>query len=131
MTILQKNTIDEWIYFFKNSEIKDEFKAKGLNEAREKLKTITMTPEQLAKYQNYLEILSSNASIAQTISFEKEYALKQQQKEFAKRLKKKGLSDEIIGDTTCLTNDEIDKLRNELNNKYRPKGQTMAFGTFN
>ena len=85
----------------------------------------------MAKYQNYLEILSSNASIAQTISFEKEYPLKQQQKEFAKRLKKKGLSDEIIGDTTCLTNDEIDKLRNELNNKYRPKGQTMAFGTFN
>jgi predicted transposase/invertase (TIGR01784 family) len=114
---IAKNTIDEWIYFFKNSEIKEEFKAKGLVEAREKLKTISMTPEQMAEYQNYLEILSSNASIAQTISFEKEYALKQQQKEFAKRLINKGLSDEIIKDTTELSNEEIDKLRNELNDK--------------
>jgi len=114
---IAKNTIDEWIYFFKNSEIKEEFKAKGLVEAREKLKTISMTPEQMVEYQNYLEILSSNASIAQTISFEKEYALKQQQKEFAKRLINKGLSDEIIKDTTELSNEEIDKLRNELNDK--------------
>jgi predicted transposase/invertase (TIGR01784 family) len=38
-----KNTIDEWIYFFKNSEIPDNFNAKGLAEAREKLKTIKMS----------------------------------------------------------------------------------------
>jgi len=50
-----RNTIDEWIYFFKNSEIKDEFTAKGLKEAREKLKTINMTPEELAAYNRYLD----------------------------------------------------------------------------
>jgi len=114
---IAKNTIDEWIYFFKNSEIKDEFKAKGLVEAREKLKTISMTPEQLAEYQLYLEILSSNASIAETMSFEKEYALKQQKIEIAKKYILKGYSNEIIKDGTDFTDEEIDKLRNKLNDK--------------
>jgi len=114
---IAKNTIDEWIYFFKNSEIKEEFKAKGLVEAREKLKTISMTPEQMAEYQNYLEILSSNASIAQTISFEKEYALKQQKIEIAKKSILQGLTNEIIQIITELSLDEIQKYRNELNEK--------------
>ena len=30
--------IDEWIYFLKNSEIKDSFRAKGLQEAKEKMR---------------------------------------------------------------------------------------------
>lgn len=109
-----KNTIDEWIYFFKNSEIKDEFKAKGIKEAREKLKTISMTHSQLSEYKRYLETLSSNASIAETITFEKEYALKMQKIEIAKNLIKIGLSNENIK-ATGLTDHEIETLRKELN----------------
>jgi predicted transposase/invertase (TIGR01784 family) len=109
-----KNTIDEWIYFFKNSEIKDEFKAKGLGEAREKLKTIAMTPEQLAEYQSYLDVLSSNASIAQTISFEKEYALKQQKVEIAKEMIIEGESNIKIMKYTKLTETEIESIRNKM-----------------
>ena len=133
---IAKNTIDEWIYFFKNSEIKNEFKAKGLGEAREKLKTITMNPKQLAEYQRYLEVLSSNASIAQTIQFELEYekqkaekALKQQKiditneitnkitNEIAKEGILQGLTNEIIKTLTKLPLDEIERLRNQLNDK--------------
>ncbi|MCU0447452.1 MAG: Rpn family recombination-promoting nuclease/putative transposase [Microscillaceae bacterium] len=33
-----QDTLDEWIYFLKNSEVKDEFKAKGLDKAKEKLR---------------------------------------------------------------------------------------------
>jgi hypothetical protein len=40
-----KNTLDEWIYFLKNSEIKDSFHAKGLKEAEEKLRVETLTEE--------------------------------------------------------------------------------------
>jgi hypothetical protein len=35
-----KDTLDEWVYFLKNSEVKDEFKAKGLAEAKEVLDII-------------------------------------------------------------------------------------------
>ena len=32
-----KEPIDEWVYFFKNSEIRTDFKSKGMNEAKERL----------------------------------------------------------------------------------------------
>ncbi len=69
-----RDTLDEWIYFLKNSEIKDEFKAKGLAEAREKLKEISMTPKERRIYDRYLENLSSQASYAETIRFEEQFA---------------------------------------------------------
>jgi len=120
-----KNSIDEWIYFFKNSEIKDEFKAKGLAEAREKLKTLQMTKQQYSEYQKYLEVLSSNASIAETMTWEiewekqkalkqKELALIQQKNEIVIRLIKNGLQNEIIINATELSNVEIEKLRQDL-----------------
>jgi hypothetical protein len=35
--LLKKSTIDEWIYFLKTEEIKEDFRAKGLEKAKEKL----------------------------------------------------------------------------------------------
>ena len=77
---IAKNTIDEWIYFFKNSEIKPEFKAKGIQEAREKLKAITMNPKQIAEYKRYLDVLSTNASIAETIAWDIEWEKRKAEK---------------------------------------------------
>ena len=34
---IAKDTLDEWVYFLKNSEVKDEFRAKGLKQAGEVL----------------------------------------------------------------------------------------------
>ena len=70
-----KDSLDEWVYFLKNSEIKDEFTAKGLGEAREKLKAINLPDDELPAYQRYLDQLRYEASIAQTIKFEEEYAM--------------------------------------------------------
>lgn len=109
-----KNSIDEWIYFFKNSEIPENFNAKGIAEAREKLKTITMSPEQMTEYQKYLEILSSNASIAQTINFEAEY---KKAIEIVINMLKKGFDTELINEMTKIPRETIDKYRNDLNNK--------------
>jgi predicted transposase/invertase (TIGR01784 family) len=109
-----KNSIDEWIYFFKNSEIKDEFKAKGLAEAREKLKTVDMDKQALSDYKNYLDKLSSDASISQTLHFEIEY---KKTIEIAKKGIIAGFSDEIIKTMTDISDNEIDNLRNDLKNK--------------
>jgi predicted transposase/invertase (TIGR01784 family) len=68
-----RNTLDEWVYFLKNSEIKDEFKAKGMAAAREKLKEINLGEEELRAYRRYLEQLHYEASIADTIKFDAEY----------------------------------------------------------
>jgi len=65
-----KNTLDEWIYFLKNSEIKQEFSAKGIKEADKVLKRANMSDEERREYQRFVEVLSDRASIAETIEFE-------------------------------------------------------------
>ncbi|MDR1556436.1 MAG: Rpn family recombination-promoting nuclease/putative transposase [Tannerellaceae bacterium] len=45
-----KDTLDEWIYFLKHSVIKDEFKARGLDKAREVLALGNLTPEERKAY---------------------------------------------------------------------------------
>ncbi|TAG93957.1 MAG: hypothetical protein EAZ20_01285, partial [Bacteroidetes bacterium] len=47
---IAKNTLDEWVYFLKNSEVKDTFKAKGLDKAKEKLRYETLTEEEKKMY---------------------------------------------------------------------------------
>ena len=51
-----KTSLDEWIYFLKNSEIKDEFKAKGLPEAKEKLRVDNLTEAEKQDYERYIKI---------------------------------------------------------------------------
>ena len=70
---IARNSLDEWVYFLKNSEIKDEFKAKGLAAARKKLNEINLSEEELRAYRHYLEQLHYEASLADTIKFEAEY----------------------------------------------------------
>ncbi len=65
-----KNTLDEWIYFLKNSEIKQEFSAKGIKEADKVLKRANMSDGERREYQRFVEVLSDRASIAETIEFE-------------------------------------------------------------
>ncbi len=49
------STLDEWIYFLKNSEIKDSFKAKGLKEAKEKMRTDNLEGYDKEEYDNYIK----------------------------------------------------------------------------
>jgi predicted transposase/invertase (TIGR01784 family) len=60
---LAKNTLDEWIYFLKNEEIKDEFKAQGLKKAKQELDIMKMTDEERREYESYLLDLSYRASM--------------------------------------------------------------------
>jgi len=106
-----KNTLDEWIYFFKNSEIKDSFKARGLKEANEKLRVANLPDDERKNYERYLDALRFNASMAETLKFEaKEKVRKNRSVEIAKQLKKKGVSNEIIVEATGLSIEEIEAL---------------------
>jgi predicted transposase/invertase (TIGR01784 family) len=57
-----KDTLDEWIYFLKHNVIKDEFKAKGLEKAREALDRDNLTPEEQKAYDYMLEQRSRDRS---------------------------------------------------------------------
>lgn len=52
---IAKDTLDEWIYFLKNSEIKDNFTAKGLNEAKSALRIDDLSPSEKEEYEIYIK----------------------------------------------------------------------------
>ena len=66
---LSKDTLDEWIYFFKNSEIKKEFKAKGLQQAGKELQLISLSEEKRRDYDKYIEDLMTESSIMEGNQF--------------------------------------------------------------
>ena len=73
-----KDTLDEWVYFLKNSEIKKDFTAKGLKEAEEVLRVANMEDSERREYQRFGEVLSDRASQALSIKIELEMAVEQE-----------------------------------------------------
>lgn len=61
-----KDTLDEWIYFLKNEEIKDSFTAKGLKEAQETLSIMKLPEEEQKAYDHYQDDLHYQASMFQS-----------------------------------------------------------------
>ena len=50
-----KNTLDEWIYFLKNQKIKNNFKAKGLKEAKTKFDLMLLPEDKRKEYEKFIE----------------------------------------------------------------------------
>jgi predicted transposase/invertase (TIGR01784 family) len=99
-----KNTLDEWIYFLKNNEVKDEFRAKGLDKAREKLQYEGLSEEEKKMYDRFQE----NRRIEHSVS----YTAKQEKTlENARNGIAKGYSDQVISDITGLTVEQVQALR--------------------
>jgi len=59
-------SLDEWIYFLKNEEIKDEFKAKGIQKAKKSFSVLSMSDEELHAYNRYQDSLRDEASYVET-----------------------------------------------------------------
>lgn len=58
-----KDTLDEWIYFLKNEQIKDNFTAKGLKEAKETLDVLKMNDNERQVYEYHQKQLHREASL--------------------------------------------------------------------
>jgi predicted transposase/invertase (TIGR01784 family) len=63
---LAKDSLDEWLFFFKHQEIKPEFTAKGLQEAADKLNVLKLSDAERARYEAYEEERHYLASMALT-----------------------------------------------------------------
>ncbi len=107
-----KDTLDEWVYFFKNSEVKDSFKAKGLKEAGEVLDIMRLPKADEYGYNRYLNSLHLKASELFTLQTEAEFKLKDI---IAKKSISKGLDNETISHITDLSLSRIEELRREQN----------------
>ena len=122
-----KNTLDEWIYFLKNEEVKEGSKAKGLIAAKIELDKLKLDKEAMREYERDLadwrdmeSAMSSNFLAGELKGIEigeanKEKYAEEKAKEqenqtkldMAKKCLKKGMAITDISDLTGLTEDEI------------------------
>ncbi len=114
-----KTTLDEWIYFLKNEEIKENFTAKGLKEAKEKLDVLKMSESERAEYEKYQWELHQGASMYESHYISgKMDGIKEGEKNKAFKIAKKLLSKHIeigdISEITGLTVEEIQLLDKEI-----------------
>ena len=58
-----KDSLDEWIYFLKHEEIKDNFRARGLRKAQQVLDVLRLPPEERPAYEMYVADLHYQASM--------------------------------------------------------------------
>jgi predicted transposase/invertase (TIGR01784 family) len=126
-----KDSLDEWIYYFKHSEVKQEFTARGLDQVREHMRVARLSKEERRAYERHLEQLSSERSVLETARREgEELGLKKGEQiglqkgeqiglekgerrkaiETACKLKAKGFPTAIIAEATGLSVEEVDAL---------------------
>ena len=116
---IAKDTLDEWIYFLKNSEVEDKFKAKGLREAGEVLDIMRLPKEEQYGYNRYLDSLHLKASEIFTLQTEAEFKVREDERaknniEIAKNGIIEGFDNSTIHKITKLSIELIEELRNGL-----------------
>jgi len=116
---IAKNTLDEWIYFLKNEQVKEEFTAKGLEQAKKTLDVLKMDAKERWAYEQYQNQLRHQASLYKSTymlgKMEGEEKGKQAGKVegvlmVAQNMKKAGMAVEAIAAMTGLSVAEIELL---------------------
>ncbi len=113
---IAENTLDEWIYFLKNSEVKDEFKAKGLDKAKERLLYERLTEEEKRIYDRAIHNLRIERSIEYTRILEGEYAI---MVKVVKNAIMEGSTDIFISKITGLELQYVQFIRQEIENSQK------------
>jgi hypothetical protein len=110
---IAKDTLDEWVYFLKTAEIKDEFTAKGLKSASQKLDILKLDPSDRKEYDRYMEAQRSDASFVETVKLEISSAIR----EVAENAIRLGLSFDVLAQITGLSIDRVQEIADNMNDK--------------
>ena len=114
-----KDTLDEWIYFLKNEEIKESFNAKGLKKAKAELDVMHLNEPERVAYERHQDSLHHEASIVKSNyeagelnGMEKgiEKGKKTEKIKMAKTAKEEGVAIDMIVKLTGLSREEIERL---------------------
>ena len=87
---LVKDKLDEWIYFFKNAEIKPTFSARGLKAANKKLDAMKLPEKEQGAYRAYIKQLMDIASRNHTIEIDARAMINKAREQGEKRGEKRG-----------------------------------------
>ena len=114
-----KDTLDEWIYFLKNEEIKESFTAKGLEQAQEVLDFLKMNAQERLAYENHQIDLHHDASLYEStyvlgeIKGRAEGRKEGEEKKslmIAKNMKQAGMEIKTIVQMTGLSKEQINEV---------------------
>jgi predicted transposase/invertase (TIGR01784 family) len=113
------DTLDEWIYVLKNSEVPDGFSAKGLEKASKELDLMKLSDADRRSYERYIDDCRSAESSIETSWLEGhekgiEKGIEKRNFEVAIEMIKDGELNDKIMKYTGLTNNEIEKLRGDV-----------------
>jgi predicted transposase/invertase (TIGR01784 family) len=119
---IAKDNLDEWVYFLKNSEVKDEFKAKGLKQAGEVLDYMRLPQDDQFSYNRYLDYLHYKASEILSLKSEAEDRVRLDERNIrnitiATKSILKGFDNQTISDLTDMTVEQIEEVRINLAKK--------------
>lgn len=107
-----EDTLDQWLYFLKNSEIPENCTAKGLKAAGERLRIDGLSPEDRQAYQKYQESRWIEQNVTETAELMGVEKGKVQGKiEIVKNAIAKGYDNQLIADITGVPVIEIEKIR--------------------
>ena len=115
--------LEEWVRYLKDGIITSETTAPGLEEAREKLRYYSMSPEERYAYDEHLNAIMIQNDVLSTAKFEgreeglaeglaegREEGRVEERLETARRMRSDGLSMEMVVRYTGLSEEEINKL---------------------
>ncbi len=116
--------LDEWIYFFKNAEIRSTFSAKGIKEANKKLDELQLSEKDRQAYNAYLKELHDIASENYTKAIDFQDAVKKAilegmesgRKGIAETALRKGLDIIFVAELTGLPVAEVETLKLNIKN---------------
>lgn len=101
-----EDTLEEWIYFLKTSQIPDNCTAKGLKEAHEKLRIDKLSAEERKDYERFMENRWIENSVSETVIGNK-------LREVALKLFRAGLGNAEIAQITEISIEEVTAMRKE------------------
>ncbi len=116
-----KDKLDEWIYFFKNAEIKSGSTAKGLKEVAERLDEMNLNEKEAKDYKRYLKQLRDVASEQHTKMADAQDLIKkgkeEERIETVLKLSQKGKPNEEISDLLDLAVEVVRQIVESQSNK--------------
>jgi len=108
--------VDEWVYMFKHSEVKDEFTHMDVEAVKEKLDLLKMPTEEQRRYERYLLDKTIQEGVLEVREEEgREKGRIEEKKEIARNFLRMGLSIEQIASGTGLTIEEIEEIKASKN----------------
>lgn len=112
---IAKDSLDQWIYYLKNNEIKDDFNARGIVKAKELWRVDNLPEDERKNYLKHIEDLHYGASMVWTKNVEAEDKIREDERlkeklQIARGMKNDGLPIGTIQKYTGLTKDDIEKL---------------------